>query len=192
MKHPDIRNTLISQTISVIADQGFDGATTRAITGTTGINDAYIYRCFKGKEDLMAEAFATVDEEICHVLDSRADLKTEDLQAAFADLWSYFRDNREKTLMYSRYWYSPYYQWNSAERHRETYAPLMEKIQALLTDGANADLLMQVVLCWMITLALCVFNGDVPDNVKTEGEIVRLAYHALRPYLCETEEENVL
>lgn len=192
MKHSDIRNTLLSRTISVIADQGFDGATTRAITGTTGINDAYIYRCFKGKEDLMAEAFATVDEDICRVLNNHTDSKTVDLRAAFADLWRYFLNNPEKTRMYSRYWYSPYYQWNSAERHRETYAPLMEKIQSLLTDGANAELLMQVVLCGMITLALCVFDGSVPDNSKTAEEVGRLAYHAMCSYLRATEEENVL
>lgn len=99
MKHSDIRNTLLSRTISVIADQGFDGATTRAITGTTGINDAYIYRCFKGKEDLMAEAFATVDEDICRVLKNHTDSKTVDLRAAFADLWRYFLNNPEKTRM---------------------------------------------------------------------------------------------
>lgn len=190
MKHSDIRNTLISQTISVIAELGFEGATTRGITGTTGINDAYIYRCFKGKEDLMAEAFAVIDEDVYHVLDRYADADTVDWKAAFADLWRYFLDNREKTLMYSRYWYSPYYQWNSAERHRETYAPLMDKIQSLLITRANADLVMQTVLCAMITLAICVFNGDVPDNAKTEREIVRLAYHALCPYLRKTEEEN--
>ena len=184
MNHFDIRERLISRTISVIASLGFVGATTRELASRTDINDAYIYRFFESKEGLFAEAFATIDEEIYHVLDSRVDSDSDNLREAFLALWRYFLDNREKTLMYSQYWCSPYYRLNSADRHKQTYTPLIEKCRPLFVDDAHVEIMLQHVVLGMIFLAICVFDGDVPDNAKTEEEVNRLVYHSVSPWLC--------
>ena len=52
MKQDDLRQALIDGTIHVIAQNGLDKATTKAISNATGINEVYIYRLFENKEKL--------------------------------------------------------------------------------------------------------------------------------------------
>ena len=63
LKHYDVSSTLINSTISVIANEGLDRTTTKAIVHGTSINEAYIYRYFSDKEDLLAKTFAELDED---------------------------------------------------------------------------------------------------------------------------------
>lgn len=44
MKHYDVQSRLIDRTIIVIAENGLDKTTTKAIVKGTDINEAYIYR----------------------------------------------------------------------------------------------------------------------------------------------------
>jgi AcrR family transcriptional regulator len=60
----ETRRKLIDGTIQVIARQGLDGASTKLIGTTTELNEVYIYRSFKDKEDLFAKTFAFLDEEL--------------------------------------------------------------------------------------------------------------------------------
>ena len=64
MKHYDVQNRLIDQTITAIAEYGLDKTTTKAIVKGTDINEAYIYRYFRDKEDLLSHVFDTLDEEL--------------------------------------------------------------------------------------------------------------------------------
>lgn len=63
------RNMLIARTISVIAGQGLDKTTTKAITDGTGINEAYIYRYFvhtltNSEESMCRECKGRIGAEI--------------------------------------------------------------------------------------------------------------------------------
>ena len=64
LKHQNVRNRLIENTIKIIAENGFDKTTTKAIVSGTGINEAYIYRDFADKEDLFVKVFEKLDEEL--------------------------------------------------------------------------------------------------------------------------------
>lgn len=61
MKQDETRRMLIDGTIHVIARDGLDKATTKQIGLETSINEAYIYRCFAGKEDMFAKTFDALD-----------------------------------------------------------------------------------------------------------------------------------
>ena len=58
MKNGEIRQLLIDGTIRVIAREGLEKASTKLIGTTTSINEVYIYRCFKSKEDMFTEVFS--------------------------------------------------------------------------------------------------------------------------------------
>lgn len=64
MKHYDVQSRLIDRTIIVIAENGLDKTTTKAIVKRTNINEAYIYRYFNDKEELLSHVFDTLDEEL--------------------------------------------------------------------------------------------------------------------------------
>ena len=69
-KEAIVQCILIDNAIHLIAEGGFEAATTRAITySNTNIhdvklNEVYIYRLFGGKEQLYAEAFEKLDNEL--------------------------------------------------------------------------------------------------------------------------------
>ena len=66
MKQEELRRSLIDGTIHVIAREGLDKASTKQIGLATNINEAYIYRCFKDKEDMFAKAFDSLDNELAN------------------------------------------------------------------------------------------------------------------------------
>ena len=62
MKQKDnMRQTFIECAVRVVARDGLDKTTTKLIAKEAGLNEAYIYRCFKNKEDLLSEAFYMED-----------------------------------------------------------------------------------------------------------------------------------
>ena len=54
MEQREIQQTFIRSAIRVIARKGLVKATTKAIAADAGLNEAYIYKCFKGKDELLA------------------------------------------------------------------------------------------------------------------------------------------
>lgn len=52
----DVRNSLLEATITVFAEFGNRGATTRRIAQQAGVNEVTIFRHFKSKEDLLQAA----------------------------------------------------------------------------------------------------------------------------------------
>ena len=64
MKQDELRRRLIDGTIHVIAQDGLDKATTKQIGIETSINQAYIYRCFENKEDMLKKTFEELDDEL--------------------------------------------------------------------------------------------------------------------------------
>ena len=67
-KNLTLQRELIDGTVRTIAEIGLENTTTNAICKTCGVNVAYIYRFFADKEDLIAKAFAAVDEEFLGVI----------------------------------------------------------------------------------------------------------------------------
>ena len=111
-----MRDTLIARTVTVIAEQGLDKTTTKAIVTGTGINEAYIYRCFSDKEDLLSKTFDMLDNELLTqsmqhlpvMYMQEMDFETRS-RLYFASVWKFLLGNREKCLAYIRYYYSPYF-----------------------------------------------------------------------------------
>ena len=191
MRHFEVRESLISQTISVIAAVGLEGTTTRQISKATGINEAYIYRCFQDKDDLIAEAFFRVDTEILGQLADYAEAARGDFKTVLRMLWRYLLQNREKTLTFVRYFYSPYFQKHSAARHGALIADLAKGYAPRFLPGTNVELLLQYMICTQVSIADSVFKGCVPADAQTEEDVVRLVYQAVSPFFCGTVEERV-
>ena len=69
-REAEIKELLISNAIHLIAEGGFEKATTKELTHSGGdlpdlkMNEVYIYRIFGSKENLYAEAFLCLDREL--------------------------------------------------------------------------------------------------------------------------------
>ena len=194
MKNLNYREILINSTISVIADEGLDKTTTKTIVNGTGVNEAYIYRFFDGKEDLLSKTFAFLDEELVRNIMDRIDvIDMKELnyemrcRLIFDSLWRFLLGNKDKCLAYVRYYYSPYYQKYSVKEHQERYKPLVSKIGKVIKAEANTWMLLKHALNVLLDFAVRVYEGEVSDCEDTTTHVFLLVYNSLKPYFKERE-----
>lgn len=189
MKHFDVRSTLIKQTIKVVANEGFDKTTTKAIVGDTGINEAYIYKFFKDKDDLLKATFSALDEELCskalkHVSVMwmpEMNFQTR-CQLFFTAIWQFLLGNREKCITYVRYYNSQYFRKYSSDEHKKRYLPLVDKCSVAFRAEANIWMILHHILETMLGFAIKVFNEELKDNDDTAKHVFILVYGTVCSY----------
>ena len=195
MKHHDVEERLIARTISVIAQEGLERTTTKAIVKGTDINEAYIYRFFEDKDDLLRKTFVALDKEL--VLVSMSSLSTltesersvqEKARTLFRIIWRFMLDKSERCLAYVRLFYSPYFKKYLIEEHTKRYQPLVDVVQTQFLSESNVWMILNHILNVMLDFAVKVFNGEVPDDNDTEEHVFRLVFRSVEQYFKKEEE----
>lgn len=189
MSPQNICETLIARTIFVIADNGLDKATTKAIVSGTGINEAYIYRHFLDKEDLLSKTFDFLDNELMtavlqHLPIMRMrGLDTENrLRMYFISVWNFLMGNREKCLAFMQYYYSPYFRKNSYEAHRQRYTPVVEQFRPFFRAEADVWLILNHILNVGLDFAIKVHNDQMPSEDNFVEHVFRVIYASIKQY----------
>ncbi len=195
MKHENVQEKLIERTIEVIAANGMEKTTTKAIAAGIGISEVYIYRHFANKEDLLAKAFDKLDGELVDKLMTHFPVMytpglsfEKRCRFLFMEVWNFILRNRERCLAYIRYYYSPCFASYSAEGHRERFSAVVQKLDEGFLEEANTQMLLSYMLGTMLSFATKVFDGDMPDDSNTAEHIFRIVYYAIKPYLKWKEE----
>lgn len=67
-KERNAKQAFIDGTVRVVARDGLDKTTTKAIATEAGLSEAYIYRCFESKEALLRAAFHMEDVAFAYFL----------------------------------------------------------------------------------------------------------------------------
>ena len=199
MKPDEMREKLICGTARVIATEGLDKATTKQIGLTTSINEAYIYRLFKDKEDLFAKTFAYLDDELVSLCMAYLPImRREDLafrecgRLYFAEVWRFLLGNSEKCRAFIRYYYSPYFAKYSATEHRERYVDFLERFKVCFKEEANVWMILNHILDTMLSFAVKVFDGALPDNPDTEEHVFRLVYASSQQYFKDENAQDTI
>ena len=198
MSPQDMRATLIARTIQVIADEGLDKTTTKSIVSGTGINEAYIYRLFDGKEDLLSKTFDNLDNELVEqALTHLSAMYLPDFsfeercRMYFFPMWRFLLCNREKCVAYIRYFYSPYFQRLSAESHRHRYDLLLSKFRPSFIDEADVWMILNHILDVMLCFAIRVHTGEMPADDSYGEHVFRVTYVAVKQYFKPDNESEV-
>lgn len=197
MKQDELRQRLIDGTIHVIAKDGLDKATTKQIGLNTNVNEAYIYRCFKDKEDMFAKTFASLDNElVSKALQHLPVMYMQGLKfemrswVYFTSVWRFLLGNSEKCLAFIRYYYSPYFSKYSATEHKQRYLPLVEKFKSAFKDESNVWMILNHILVTMLDFATKVFDNAIPDNDDTTEHVFRLIYLSVKQYFKTKEDKE--
>jgi AcrR family transcriptional regulator len=184
-----MRQTLVARTIQVIANEGLDKTTTKAITAGTGINEAYIYRYFSDKEDLLAKAFDELDEELVVKAMQNVSImcmETMDYEVRcrfyFGAMWKFLLGNREKCLAFVRYYYSPYFSKCSSENHKRRYTPLIEKFSNAFKADADVWMILNHILNVMLDFAVKVHNDQMSNDDDHAEHVFRVVYRSIEQY----------
>ena len=193
-----IRDALIENTIYLIAQGGFEMATTRNIAqcgaNAAGLvlNDAYIYRIFGSKETLYAEAFARLNDELfsymCRGLDKNKFSSRpvrEELCALWMWLWKFVLGNEMRTRAFVRYYYSIYLREASLRRHRECFDAVVTRMRCIFKEEADVTAIMHNVLTSTFNFAIRIFNGDLVNDESNTEHIFNVLYCTVSTYLKE-------
>lgn len=192
MKHYDVQSRLIDRTIIVIAENGLDKTTTKAIVKGTDINEAYIYRYFNDKEDLLSHVFDSLDEELFNkVMQHLPVMYMRELEyelrcrVFFEAVWKFLLGSKEKCLAFVRYYYSPYFTKYSAESHKRRYAPVVEKFKDAFKDEADVWMILNHILNVMLDFAVKVHNGQMPKEDNYAEHVFLVIYASVKQYFRE-------
>ena len=189
MKQDEIRRKLIDGTIHVIARDGLDKATTKQIGTETSTNEAYIYRCFAGKEDMFAKVYDFLDDELAAVTEKYlpvmytpgVDFKQRSRQFFFG-VWRFLLENSEKCLTYVQYYYSPYFKKLSYDSHKSRFKPLVEAFSSAFIGEADVWMILNHILNVMLDFAVKVHNDHMPENDDCGEHVFRVIYESVKQY----------
>lgn len=191
MKQESIRAALIGGAIHVIACEGIDKATTKRIGAHTGINEAYIYRCFKGKEDLFVQTFLQLDQEFIkevllrvRVMDRKDVPIKERCRMFFDQIWRFILNERKRSECYIQYYHSPYFTKYSLKGRKERFAPVIERCQGAFKPDSDVWRLLNHILDILFASAEQVFQEELQDNEKTAQYVYDLIYAGIESHLA--------
>lgn len=199
MQHKQyVRDFLIHNTIHLIAEGGFEKATTNAIThyGESNINvnmnEVYIYRLFGNKESLYNKAFELLDRELLTAMNSTVN-SVEDIHQntvqklwkMFCSAWQFMLRNEAHCKAYLRYYYSSYFKGESLSKHNKLFEQTVEAFSPLFKQEADVRAIMHSVLTTLLDFAIRVFNGDLQNDDVNRPHIFLVLYTTMAIYFKE-------
>lgn len=197
MSPQDMREKLIARTITVIATEGLDKTTTKAITTGTGINEAYIYRHFSDKKDLLSKTFDKLDDElVAKVMQHLPVMYMQELEyelrcrVFFEAVWKFMLANKEHCLAFIQYYYSPYFTKFSVEAHKKRYVSVVEKFKDAFKDEADVWMILNHILNVMLDFAVKVHNGQMPSEDNYSEHVFLVIYRSVEQYFRKTKERD--
>ena len=170
----DMRQLLIESAIRVVAREGLDKATTKAIAADAGLNEAYIYRCFESKEALLRDAFHMEDvsfscffrQQLPMMHDKSAPWKDRAFRL-WSVSWRFILERRDDYCFYLRYYYSANCRKYAYQEHLECFQELFAVMRQAFRPDGNVDMLLHQVFDTMLSFAARVIGGEMLDNDET-------------------------
>ena len=202
-REAEIKELLISNAIRLIAEGGFEAATTKALTTAGGspegfkMNEVYIYRFFGSKEKIYEAAFLTLDEELRSAFIraveevSGFDTNTQDsFRTFFLRIWAFLLGNEDRFRCYLRYYYSIYFKDSSLRAHKKNFAAMVSSITPLFKDDAAIMTVLHSIFTSLLNLATQVYNGDLEDNETTRSAVFNILYLTMSAYFKDEIKET--
>ena len=188
MDQQSMKQAFIESTVHVVARDGLEKATTKAIAAEAGLNEAYIYKCFAGKDGLLSEAFYREDENFARLLrDTLPVMRLPDLtwkERAFLlwkQSWEFILEKEPDLLFYLRYYYSANCRTYAYDAHLKYFQVLIEKVRPAFRPGTNVDMLVHQIFDTMLAFASRVMGGEMENNEKTTGWTFEQIYSFVVP-----------
>lgn len=200
----EVRDALINNTIHLIAEGGFEKATTKAITYSgqappnIKMNEIYIYRLFGSKETLYATAFSCLDKEIvlafrrCIALYQNSGFdRKKMLYEAFRDAWHFVLSNEDRCRCYIRYYYSIYFKGESLKNHNRIFDEIIDGFSPMFKEEADVQAIMHSVFTTLLDFAVRVYNGDLKNTEENKSHIFNVIYCMMSTYFKNQDPEHM-
>ena len=195
----EIKELLIENAIHLIAEGGFEKATTKELTYCGGhlpdfkMNEVYIYRFFGSKEKLYETAFVRLDSELIQAFKNGTeivggfggDIKRK-LNEFFILAWRFILGNEERCRCYVRYYYSIYFKGDSRMSHKKLFEGIITEVTPIFKEEADVEAILHSVFTAMFDFAIRVYNGELEDSDINRPHIFNVLYCMMATYFKKT------
>ena len=180
---------LLQGAVRAVARNGLENTTTRSIGAEAGIDDAYIYRFYHDKEDLLCRTFLTECEIfVDRILQSIDMLRKADIVDVLEDrcrfviacAWNYLKDRPDISCFFVRYYHSAGFQNHASDQYRIYLSRIIDSISKTLDVQPNAPLVMAHLMESMFSFASKFADGLLPDNEDTVNSVFDQLYGIFR------------
>lgn len=186
----EMKEVFIRSAVNVVYRDGLVKATTKSIAAEAKLNEAYIYKCFQSKDELLSEAFIIEDANLAELISEKLPVMQQTeltwRERAF-ELWNlcweFILEYPEDFFFYIRYYYSVNCVGEVYQKHLECYRSLIERVRPAFADDANVDMLVNQILGTMLTFGAKVLNGDYLQDEKTSLEVFDIVCNFIVPYI---------
>lgn len=198
MELQNIKQALIDSAVRVVARDGVEKATTKAIAAEAKLNEAYIYKCFPSKDELLSEAFLMEDTRFSTFLGKTLPvmrtpglLWRERAYILWKRSWEHILGIPDDCGFYIRYYYSASCRAHAYEMHLACYKPLIERVSHVFLPGTNMDMLIHQIFSTMLFFASRVLNGELENSEATTLWAFEQIYSFVVPHVLPEVLEEV-
>lgn len=194
-RETEIRDLFIENTIRIIAEVGFENATTKALTHYGGdlpglkMNEAYIYRVFGSKDKLYEASFAKLDNELYLAFMKALEIVSgincgyrERLNRLFLMCWDFILCNEVRMRCYARFYYSSYFKGSVSEAHNKLLMGVVNQISPIFVSEADVLSILRSVFTALIDFGIRVYNGELENNDDTREHVFNVLYNMMSDY----------
>lgn len=188
MEINEMKRVFQKSAVHVAARDGLEKVTTKAIAREAGLNEAYIYKCFSGKDELLEATLHMEDAVFACFLhqtlpvmhDTRLSWK-ERAFVLWKRSWDFILEERDDCIFYIRFYFSAIGLSPVYRRHVESYKPLVDKLRPTFRPETNMDMLIHQIFCTMLFFASRVMDGDLENNEETTRWTFEQIYSFIAP-----------
>lgn len=184
----EMQQRFIRGVIRVVARDGLEKATTKAIAAEAKLNEAYIYKCFSGKDELMLAAlqmedadFAVLLHETIPVMEVTSLSWKERSFLLWKKCWDFILEEPDDCIFYIRYYFSGNCLGSTYSAHMQDFQPLIEKARPFCKEGTNMTMLIHQIFCTMLFFASRVMSNELENNEATTKWAFEQIYSFVAP-----------
>ena len=199
-REAQIKELLISNAIHLVAEGGFEKATTKNLAYAGGeldgfkMNEVYIYRLFGSKEALYEAAFLFLENELVEALmkglAAFRGLELKDFRDVmyqfFLMAWKFILRNEERCRCYVRFYYSVYFKGSVRENHNRLFGVIISELSSAFKEEADVGAILHSVFTSLFDFGIRVYNGDLEDSEINRPHVFNVLYCIMSSYLKES------
>jgi len=178
MKQDETKAMLREGAIRTVARDGLEKASTKLISYEANVNEAFIFRYYGGKDNLLDETFRALDEELVReavrrVNQVRLSMRSSNERAAevIGGMWELLMDHKNEVLFFIRYYYSAAFLRIANERHLATTQELVDLVTNFAKSERSARTMVMGIFDGLLNMAMQVQLGNVPDDRRTRDAV---------------------
>lgn len=188
MEIQEMRQSFIDSAIRIVARDGMEKTTTKAIAAEAKLNEAYIYKCFSGKDELLSAALHMEDENFANLLQKTLPVMhmqgfswKERAYILWKKSWDFILKEPAECIFYIRYYYSASCRIHAYETHLACFKPLIEKASKSFKPATNMDMLIHQIFSTMLFFASRVLGGELENSEETTAWAFEQIYSFVVP-----------